>query len=59
VAKACPICDKPAEKAHTPFCSKRCADLDLIRWVEGKYAVPVVEEDDLPDDEEGLSQKPS
>lgn len=42
---SCPICKKPAEKAFRPFCSRRCADLDLGRWLNGSYAIPVVEED--------------
>lgn len=41
----CPICRKPAEAAFRPFCSKRCADIDLSRWLSGVYAIPVVEED--------------
>lgn len=36
----CPICRKPAVRAHTPFCSKRCADVDLGRWMGGDYAIP-------------------
>ncbi|MEO1039406.1 MAG: DNA gyrase inhibitor YacG [Pseudomonadota bacterium] len=36
----CPICNKPAEKAFRPFCSKRCADVDLSRWFSGSYAIP-------------------
>ena len=36
----CPICRKPTVKAHRPFCSKRCADLDLGRWLKGGYVVP-------------------
>lgn len=43
---ACPICGKPREAAFKPFCSKRCADIDLNRWLSGVYAVPVKEEDD-------------
>ncbi len=43
--KACPICGKPADAALKPFCSKRCADVDLSRWLNGVYAVPVVEDD--------------
>jgi uncharacterized protein len=42
---ACPICGKSADGAVRPFCSKRCADVDLQRWLSGRYAVPVVEED--------------
>jgi endogenous inhibitor of DNA gyrase (YacG/DUF329 family) len=36
----CPICSKPADKKFTPFCSKRCADVDLSRWLRGGYAIP-------------------
>ena len=36
----CPICRKPTVKAHRPFCSKRCADVDLGRWLKGGYVVP-------------------
>jgi endogenous inhibitor of DNA gyrase (YacG/DUF329 family) len=44
-ARRCPICGKPALARVRPFCSKRCADIDLNRWLSGTYAVPVVEED--------------
>ncbi|RAK60908.1 DNA gyrase inhibitor YacG [Phenylobacterium hankyongense] len=47
----CPICGKPTEPATRPFCSRRCADVDLHRWLTGRYAIPVVEEDAEPDDE--------
>jgi len=36
----CPICGKPPSPAVRPFCSKRCADIDLHRWLGGVYAVP-------------------
>jgi uncharacterized protein len=42
----CPICGKPVVHQHRPFCSKRCADVDLNRWLSGSYTVPVVEEED-------------
>jgi len=45
-AAACPICGKPRDAAFTPFCSKRCADIDLNRWLSGVYAVPTKEEED-------------
>ncbi len=48
----CPICGKPAVQQNQPFCSKRCADVDLNRWLSGTYAVPVVEEED----EDGTAQ---
>jgi len=48
--KPCPICGKPAAERHRPFCSRRCADVDLNRWLSGVYRVPVradEEEDEL------------
>ncbi len=38
--RACPVCAKPAADAHRPFCSKRCAEVDLQRWFSGRYAIP-------------------
>lgn len=45
---ACPICNKPAEPEYRPFCSKRCADVDLHRWMTGSYVMPgeALSEDD-------------
>jgi uncharacterized protein len=43
---ACPICGRPALETFRPFCSRRCADVDLNRWLSGVYAVPVKEEED-------------
>jgi len=46
----CPMCRKLTVRQFRPFCSRRCADLDLSRWLNGHYAIPVVEEDGgLPD----------
>ena len=45
-AARCPICGKPTDRAFSPFCSKRCADIDLNRWLSGVYAVPVKEDED-------------
>jgi endogenous inhibitor of DNA gyrase (YacG/DUF329 family) len=42
----CPICGKPADERRKPFCSKRCADVDLHRWLVGAYAVPVTEDEE-------------
>jgi endogenous inhibitor of DNA gyrase (YacG/DUF329 family) len=36
----CPVCGKPAADRFKPFCSKRCADLDLGQWLKGGYAIP-------------------
>ncbi len=51
--RPCPICKKPADPAFTPFCSKRCADVDLGRWFGGEYRVAAVESDE--DEENALS----
>jgi hypothetical protein len=37
---SCPICSKLTDAAYAPFCSKRCADVDLSRWLKGGYAIP-------------------
>ena len=51
-AAPCAICGKPQSAANKPFCSPRCADIDLGRWLNGAYAIPAVDDDD---DEDGLS----
>jgi uncharacterized protein len=45
-AKPCPICGKPAVEASRPFCSERCRDVDLNRWLSNSYAIPGTEDDD-------------
>ncbi len=44
----CPICARPTDPEYRPFCSRRCADVDLGRWVTGRYVIPATEDD--PDD---------
>jgi endogenous inhibitor of DNA gyrase (YacG/DUF329 family) len=55
-ARKCPICGKPAVRAYYPFDSKRCAEVDLSRWLTGKYVIPgaesAVEEDKEREDGE-------
>lgn len=34
----CPICHKPTDLAHKPFCSRRCADVDLGHWLHNDYS---------------------
>ncbi|MBN9485676.1 MAG: DNA gyrase inhibitor YacG [Alphaproteobacteria bacterium] len=46
----CPVCSKPVDLKVRPFCSKRCADIDLGRWLKESYRVP---SDETPDDEAG------
>lgn len=45
---SCPLCRRPAREPYRPFCSKRCADLDLARWLRGDYVIP----DTSPEDDE-------
>jgi endogenous inhibitor of DNA gyrase (YacG/DUF329 family) len=53
VERACPICGKPVTPEHRPFCSRRCADVDLHRWLSGAYAIAgAPAEDERRDDEE-------
>ena len=48
-SNACAICGKPVDVRFKPFCSKRCADVDLNRWLSGRYVIPGAQ---VPDDEE-------
>lgn len=43
----CPICGKAASLDMRPFCSKRCSDLDLAKWLDGDYRMPT---DEVPGD---------
>jgi len=55
VPKSCPICGKPAAERFRPFCSGRCKDVDLNRWLSGNYAIPGVESAD--DSSEGQARE--
>jgi hypothetical protein len=46
----CPLCRKPAANAYKPFCSRRCADVDLHRWLTGGYAIAAVEGEEEGDE---------
>ncbi len=54
----CPICDKPADRAYRPFCSRRCADVDLGRWMTESYRIPSSEEPDMDGDPDTASKAP-
>jgi endogenous inhibitor of DNA gyrase (YacG/DUF329 family) len=45
-ARKCPICGKPATEASKPFCSERCRDVDLNRWLSDSYRIPAARDDD-------------
>ncbi|MFN3846291.1 MAG: DNA gyrase inhibitor YacG [Paracoccaceae bacterium] len=44
----CPVCAKDTDPKYRPFCSRRCADVDLGRWLTGSYAIPVAESEEEP-----------
>lgn len=48
---SCPMCSKKPTPEYRPFCSKRCADLDLGKWLTGSYAIPAAD----TDEEDGIS----
>jgi Uncharacterized protein conserved in bacteria len=50
--KKCPICGKPAVEDFKPFCSKRCADIDLNRWLTGNYVIPARDDEPPADPDE-------
>ncbi|QBY02630.1 DNA gyrase inhibitor YacG [Rhodophyticola sp. CCM32] len=45
----CPICTKKTDPKYRPFCSRRCADIDLGRWLTGGYAIPSTDPEDADD----------
>ena len=46
IAKPCPVCGKPAADKYRPFCGRRCADVDLNRWLSGAYVVRAEDNDE-------------
>ena len=55
--RKCPVCGKPRSDEHTPFCSTRCRDRDLVRWLDDGYVLPgppVDPDNDIPDCDEGV-----
>ncbi|MET3593173.1 endogenous inhibitor of DNA gyrase (YacG/DUF329 family) [Mesorhizobium shonense] len=55
--RPCPECGKPSAREHYPFCSARCKDIDLNRWLKGAYVIPRRDDEDEEDD--GSKQGPS
>jgi uncharacterized protein len=49
--RSCPICGKPAAPESRPFCSRRCAQIDLFRWLKGSYRIPT---DEAPEEDGGV-----
>jgi hypothetical protein len=54
--RQCPVCGKPTVEGYQPFCSSRCANVDLHRWLQGAYAIPAEEPPD--EDAEGPDRAP-
>jgi|GEM_PF-2560844 len=57
-SEPCPVCsraipDQPTERKYHPFCSRRCQQVDLMRWMNGRYAIT----EELPDDEPFLQDE--
>lgn len=48
--RRCPMCGKPRSEVHTPFCSTRCRDRDLVKWLDEGYALPGRPADEFPED---------
>lgn len=51
-ARPCPECRRPSQREHYPFCSERCRNLDLSRWLKGAYSIPVVEDESKAEGED-------
>jgi endogenous inhibitor of DNA gyrase (YacG/DUF329 family) len=47
----CPICGEPTDSHYRPFCSRRCADVDLHRWLSGTYAIAGTEDTEAAADD--------
>lgn len=54
----CPVCSAPADPSVRPFCSARCADVDLLRWLRGAYAIPGGQQDADEDGEDTRVAQP-
>ncbi|MFT4960303.1 MAG: endogenous inhibitor of DNA gyrase (YacG/DUF329 family) [Paracoccaceae bacterium] len=44
---SCPMCEAETVQKYRPFCSRRCADQDLGKWLNGSYSTPSYDPDDL------------
>jgi hypothetical protein len=55
--RKCPLCGRPSTRDAYPFCSRRCADIDLNRWLSGSYVIPAAPDDDeaeeIPENDAG------
>jgi endogenous inhibitor of DNA gyrase (YacG/DUF329 family) len=56
--KTCPICGEPVVHRFRPFCSRRCANIDLNRWLSGVYAIPVREDEEEDERRDESTERP-
>lgn len=55
----CPICARETDAKYRPFCSRRCADVDLGKWLTGSYAIPAEAiDDENPESDDQTSLRP-
>ena len=50
----CPVCGEDTRPDYRPFCSRRCADVDLGKWLSGSYSIPSEEPEDIENADKGL-----
>lgn len=56
---SCPICSGETTKTYRPFCSRRCADIDLAKWFSGAYSTPSQDPDDVEELIDALENPPA
>jgi endogenous inhibitor of DNA gyrase (YacG/DUF329 family) len=54
----CPICARETDRRYRPFCSRRCADIDLGKWLTGSYAIPADDADDIDEADRAAGEMP-
>ena len=55
--RPCPECARMSLRAYDPFCSARCKDIDLNRWLSGRYRIPVRDDEEPAEDNEPPAPK--
>ena len=58
-SRPCPECGRPSTRESYPFCSERCRNLDLARWLNGAYAIPVADDESSAEGEHGSTPRQS
>ncbi|MEO9518281.1 MAG: DNA gyrase inhibitor YacG [Paracoccaceae bacterium] len=55
----CPVCNSDVDQKYRPFCSRRCADIDLAKWMNGGYAIPSQDPDDIEAALDAMASEPT